>query len=58
MALSPEQVKKKFKAQGITFAHWARENGYRPQEVIRVLNGFSKATYGKGHEIAVKLGMK
>ena len=58
MALSPEQVKKKFKLRGVTFASWARDNGYRPQDVIRVVNGFSKGNYGKAHEIAVKLGMK
>ncbi|CRZ20616.1 DNA-binding protein [Kingella kingae] len=58
MALTPEQVKKNFKQKGITFSGWAREHGYRPQEVIRVVNGFSKASYGKGHEIAVKLGLK
>lgn len=58
MVLTPDEVKQKFKQQGITFSAWARENGYRPQEVIRVLNGFSKASYGKGHEIAVKLGLK
>ncbi|MDK4680421.1 DNA-binding protein [Kingella negevensis] len=58
MALTPEQVKKNFKQKGITFSGWAREHGYRPQEVIRVLNGFSKASRGQGHEIAVKLGLK
>lgn len=58
MAFTAEQVKKKFKQEGITFSAWAREHGYTPQEVIRVVNGFSKASYGKGHEIAVKLGMK
>ncbi|HGO6308147.1 TPA: DNA-binding protein [Neisseria gonorrhoeae] len=58
MALSPEQVKKDFRARGITFKAWADEHGYRPQEVTRVLNGFSKATRGRGYEIAVKLGLK
>ncbi|EGK12348.1 helix-turn-helix domain-containing protein [Kingella kingae] len=43
MALTPEQVKKNFKQKGITFSGWAREHGYRPQEVIRVLNGFFKS---------------
>ncbi|WP_241374860.1 DNA-binding protein [Escherichia coli] len=28
------------------------------QEVYRVLNGQTKARYGKSHEIAVKLGLK
>nr|DAK22648.1 MAG TPA: hypothetical protein [Caudoviricetes sp.] len=58
MALTPEQIKKDFKKRGATFSDWARENGYRPQEVIRVVNGFNKANRGKGHEIAVKLGLK
>lgn len=58
MALTPEQVKENFKKRGITFTDWAEENGYRPQAVIRVLNGFSKASRGQGHEIAVKLGLK
>lgn len=58
MVLTPEQVKKKFKDCGMTFTGWARENGYRPQEVIRVVNGYSKGNYGIGYEIAVKLGLK
>lgn len=58
MALTPDELKRNFKQQGITFSAWARQHGYTPQEVIRVVNGFSKASYGKGHEIAVKLGMK
>ena len=58
MALSPEELKKQFKQNGITFSAWARDHGYRPQEVIRVVNGFSKANYGKGFEIAKKLGLK
>ncbi|WP_308446908.1 MULTISPECIES: DNA-binding protein [Neisseria] len=56
--LTPDELKEKFKNDGITFSGWARENGYRPQEVIRVVNGFSKANYGKGYEIAKKLGLK
>ena len=58
MALTGEQVKKKLKKDGQTISAWARSHGYSPQEVIRVVNGFSKANYGKGHDIAVKLGMK
>lgn len=42
MALTPTQVKEKFKNDGITFSSWARANGYRPQEVIRVrIDGLS-----------------
>jgi gp16 family phage-associated protein len=56
--MSAEQVKKRFRQQGITFTEWAQENGYTRNEVYRVLNGQAKAHYGKAHEIAVKLGLK
>jgi gp16 family phage-associated protein len=56
--MTPEAVKRKFNQQGKTFSSWARDNGYTPQEVSRVLNGFTKGTRGKSHEIAVKLGLK
>ncbi|MFP1724054.1 MULTISPECIES: DNA-binding protein [Lonsdalea] len=55
---TPEQVKQLFRQNGWTFNRWAEENGYRPSDVYRVLNGLTKAKYGKGHEIAVKLGLK
>ena len=55
---TPEQVKSEFHNKGWTFSGWAREHGYREQEVYRVLNGFSKGKYGQAHEIAVKLGLK
>ncbi|SUA36324.1 phage-associated protein, BcepMu gp16 family [Neisseria zoodegmatis] len=56
--LSPTELKEQFRDKGITFAGWAEENGYRPQDVYRVVNGFTKARRGKAHEIAVKLGLK
>lgn len=56
--MSSEQVKKRFRQQGITFTEWAAANGYTRNEVYRVLNGQAKAHYGKAHEIAVKLGLK
>jgi gp16 family phage-associated protein len=56
--MTPEQIKIRFRQQGKTFSGWAREHGYSPQKVIRVLNGFDKGHYGVAHEIAVKLGMK
>ncbi|EPM9395240.1 DNA-binding protein [Escherichia coli] len=56
--MTAEQVKALFRQRGITFTHWAEENGYTRNEVYRVLNGQSKAHYGKSHEIAVKLGLK
>lgn len=56
--MSSEQVKCRFRQQGITFTDWATQNGYTRNEVYRVLNGQAKAHYGKAHEIAVKLGLK
>jgi gp16 family phage-associated protein len=56
--LTPDQVKDQFQKRGLTFSGWAKTNGYRVNEVYRILNGQSKAKYGKAHEIAVKLGLK
>ena len=56
--MTPEQIKNRFRQRGITFTQWAEENGYSRNEVSRVLNGQTKARYGKAHEIAVKLGLK
>ena len=54
-----EEVKERnFFHPGITVKDWAHAHGFRPYEVYRVLNGQSKARYGRAHEIAVKLGMK
>ncbi|CAM5787553.1 DNA-binding protein [Ottowia pentelensis] len=56
--LTTDQVKAKFRANGMTFTDWAREHGYSPRKVIRLLNGYEKGRYGQSHEIAVKLGLK
>ena len=56
--MTPEQVKAKFLREGITFTDWAKENGFSRHAVYLVLNGQNKAKYGKGHAIAVKLGIK
>jgi gp16 family phage-associated protein len=55
---TPEQVKAEFQAQGLTISQWAREHNWTPREVSLVLNGQVKGLYGKGHEIAVALGIK
>jgi gp16 family phage-associated protein len=56
--MTAEQVKAKFLKEGMTFSEWARARGYTPQSVYLVLNGQVKATRGKGHAIAVALGLK
>ena len=56
--MTAEQVKANFKREGKTITEWASERGYKRHTVYLVLNGQMKALYGKGHEIAVALGMK
>jgi len=55
---TPDQVKAEFEANGITISQWAREHNWTPREVSLVLNGQVKGRYGKGHDIAVALGLK
>lgn len=57
-SLTPEQLKAKFEREGKTFSGWAEERGYTRQDVYRVVNGMVKAKRGKGHQIAVELGLK
>lgn len=56
--MTPEQVKAKFNQEGKTFTTWAKEHGYARNDVYRVLNGLNKCKWGRGHEIALKLGLK
>jgi gp16 family phage-associated protein len=56
--MNGQQVKRKLWSQGSTLARWAQENGYTARLVSDVVRGVNRATYGKGYEIAVKLGMK
>lgn len=56
--MTAEQVKRRLHQQGKTITEWATEHGYSRGDVYRVLNGQVKAKYGKGYEIAVKLGLK
>jgi gp16 family phage-associated protein len=55
---TPEQVKAQFRREGKTFKDFATENKYPYGEVVRVVNGINKARRGRGHEIAVRLGLK
>lgn len=46
------------RANGVTQTAWAKQHGYKPQKVIRLLNGYEKGHFGQSHEIAVALGLK
>lgn len=58
MAITPEQLKAKYRREGKTFKDFATTHNYPYEQVIRVVNGMNKARRGRGHEIAVKLGLK
>jgi gp16 family phage-associated protein len=53
-----KEVLKAFSKRGETIIGWAEKNGYKPRTVYAVLNGQIKGLRGKGHEIAVGLGLK
>jgi gp16 family phage-associated protein len=53
-----EQVKQEYKAQGIPLSSVAKQQGWRSQDVYKVLNGQYKGNFGLAHDIAVFFGMK
>ncbi|HEY9925439.1 TPA: DNA-binding protein [Neisseria meningitidis] len=56
--LTADELKENFAKNGQTLAQWARENSFKPRDVYLVIGGQRKGNYGKGHEIAKKLGLK
>lgn len=57
-AKTSEQVKQDLRQAGKTIKQFAQERGFPEVQVYRVMNGTIKATRGRGHEIAVALGLK
>ena len=55
--LSPLQVKRQLWSRGTNLKAWAVENGYSYHLVSNVMRGVNRLTYGKGRDIAIKLGM-
>ena len=58
MKQTPQQVKQRLRNEGKTLKQFAIERGFPVMQVYRVMNGTIKGTYGRGHEIAVALGLK
>jgi len=52
------EVRTWFYDQGLSVTDWARDHGFPRQAVYAVLSGKSRCTRGRGHQIAVALGMK
>lgn len=55
---TPQEVREEFLRKGISFANWARKHSFDTATVCQVLNGTNKASRGKGHKVAVLLGIK
>lgn len=53
-----QQAKEEFRFRGQSVSDWARDNGFNPDMVRRVLRGLYKCYRGDAHKIAVKLGVK
>lgn len=56
--LTAREARNWFYDEGISMTDWAREHGFPRQAVYAVLSGRSRCTRGRGHRIAVALGMK
>lgn len=55
---SLSEVKNTFEASGETVTDWASVHGFDRRDVYKVLNGQLKCKRGKGHKIAIALGIK
>lgn len=55
---TPQEVRNEFIRKGVSIASWARLNGFDKGTVSQVLSGCNTATRGRGHKIAVLLGLK
>lgn len=53
-----QEVRNEFIYKGISITSWARANGFNQATVSQVLSGKNTATRGKGHAVAVLLGLK
>jgi gp16 family phage-associated protein len=49
------KLRKRIQADGINMSAWARERGFKPQEVIDVLTGRTAAKRGRRYEVAITL---
>lgn len=52
-----EQVKKKFEANGMTVADWARQHGFSVGCVYDVLRGKALGRRGEAYRVAKRLGI-
>lgn len=53
-----ENAKNRLLASGLTLKQWCKQHGYDYETASKIMQGVRKGNYGKGHEIAVALGLK
>jgi gp16 family phage-associated protein len=58
VSTSGQKAKQKLHSQGSSLREWAQKNGFPYRLVSDVVRGVNRGTYGKGHDVACKLGMK
>ncbi|MCZ4341540.1 hypothetical protein O4H52_08005 [Sphingomonadaceae bacterium G21617-S1] len=61
LAIDPVRLiaaRRKIAAMGLTVSDWAAREGYSRRLVYKILDGRSKCLYGRGLEIANKLGLR
>lgn len=56
--LTPDMVKARLEADGITIKAWAEAHGFKPLAVVQVLNGYSRGKRGNSRKIAIALGLR
>lgn len=56
--LQPEEVLRRFRANGTSVSKWAVDRGFSPALVYAVLKRGRKCLRGQSHEIAVALKLK
>lgn len=56
--MSAEDVRRWFRANGITISAWAARHDFNPSLVYAVLKGQRKCLRGESHKIAVALKLK
>lgn len=55
---SPTDPLRRFRAEGVTIAHWSAQRGFNASLVYSVIKGRRKCLRGQSHRIAVALGLK
>ncbi|MCL1861808.1 MAG: DNA-binding protein [Proteobacteria bacterium] len=55
---TPEAIRRQWEREGKTMSSWARDHGFEPSDVSRVLCGLARGRYGRMHRIAIALGLK